>query len=532
MTRKVFPFDEHKPKGLKKAVILARVSTKEQEEGYSITAQKHRLQHYCERKALEIIHTFEVVESSTNGDRKDFMRMIDFIRKQQGCIALVADKVDRVQRSFKEYPLLDALIQEGKLELHFNTENYIIHRESVSQERLMWSIGVVMAQSYVDSLRDNVKRSIEQKLRIGEVIGTAPIGYLNIRDQRGHSQVVIDSDRALLVRRIFQEYSAGQYTLGEITQKAKEWGLCNCRGKQLPMDKSQVHRMIQNPFYYGEMHVKGKNFPHVYEPLITKELYDNCQKVRLGWHKKPFAYGEKDHVFRGLITCAVTGKTVTTDTKLKIYQNGRTAEYRYLMTWNPQDPSKKLWLREEPIMAQIEQVFKDMAPDADLFEDVVAYARQSCETEKVFHKRQMQELQSEINSIQTKLDKLMDLLLENTIDKDEHNQKRHKLKQRQIELTNQINSYNIADDGFRDALVDTLELARKAHQLFIGSNNAGKRRLINFIFSNLSLNGQELQYTLRKPFDLFVKATDLGEWCTRDDSNVRPLPSEGNALSS
>lgn len=31
----------------KQAVILARVSSKEQEDGYSIDAQKYRLQEYC-----------------------------------------------------------------------------------------------------------------------------------------------------------------------------------------------------------------------------------------------------------------------------------------------------------------------------------------------------------------------------------------------------------------------------------------------------------------------------------------------------
>jgi site-specific DNA recombinase len=105
--------------------------------------------------------------------------------------------------------------------------------------------------------------------------------------------------------------------------------------------------MIQNPFYYGEMCVKGRNFPHVYEPLITKELYDACQAVRFGWHKKPFAYGEKDYVFRGLLTCATTGKVVTAYTKVKTYGNGRKAEYTYLMCWNPENPAKKLWVREE-----------------------------------------------------------------------------------------------------------------------------------------------------------------------------------------
>lgn len=84
-----------------KAVILARVSTEEQEKGYSIDAQLHRLEQYCQRKELKVIETYTVVESSTNGDRKQFNDMLAFVKRQRECIAIVADKVDRVQRSFK-----------------------------------------------------------------------------------------------------------------------------------------------------------------------------------------------------------------------------------------------------------------------------------------------------------------------------------------------------------------------------------------------------------------------------------------------
>ena len=144
---------------------------------------------------------------------------------------------------------------------------------------------------------------------------------------------------------------------------------------------------------------------------------------------------------------------------------------------------------------------------------------------RVFHKRQVSELRNEYEAIQSKLDKLMDLLLDSAISREEHDTKRDKLKQRQIELNGQINAMTHADDGFRDAVVDTLELARNAPHLFAGSNNDGKRRLINFLFSNLQLNGQKLQYTLRKPFDLFVEAGKTGEWRTRSDSNARPSDS-------
>jgi hypothetical protein len=38
------------------------------------------------------------------------------------------------------------------------------------------------------------------------------------------------------------------------------------------------------------------------------------------------------------------------------------------------------------------------------------------------------------------------------------------------------------------------------------------------VFSNIYLKGGDLQYSLRKPFDLYAKATDIGEWCALDDS--------------
>ncbi|MFP3018510.1 MAG: hypothetical protein ACEY3E_06500 [Candidatus Tisiphia sp.] len=41
-----------------KAILLACVSSKEQEKGYSIEAQKYHLQKYCTRKGLKILRIY------------------------------------------------------------------------------------------------------------------------------------------------------------------------------------------------------------------------------------------------------------------------------------------------------------------------------------------------------------------------------------------------------------------------------------------------------------------------------------------
>lgn len=49
-----------------KAILLAIVSTKEQEEGQSIPAKERRLREYAERKGLVVEEVFKITESSTS----------------------------------------------------------------------------------------------------------------------------------------------------------------------------------------------------------------------------------------------------------------------------------------------------------------------------------------------------------------------------------------------------------------------------------------------------------------------------------
>ncbi len=514
----------------RKAIILARVSSKEQEEGYSIDAQKHRLETYCLRRNLNVVRTFEITESSTMGDRRKFMAMIKFVRAQREPVAIVADKVDRVQRSFKEYPLLDELIQKGKIELHFNTENYVIHKDSVSQERLMWSMGVIMAQSYIDSMRDNVKRSFGQKIRMGEWIAKAPLGYMNVKDERGKSDIILDPDNAPLVKKLFEEYATGAFTLSEMVEKARNWGLRNKYGKKSHPQKALLHRVFNNPFYYGQMLIKGQLYQHRYEPLISKALFDQCQAVLEGWHKKPFQWAGKEFVFRGLITCATTGRLVTGSEQKKTYKSGKTASWTYLRCWKPDNPDKKMWVREERILAQVEAVLKGLQVEPDLLAFLQGYLRQTEQSERGFVRRQVGEWQREHTKLQNRLDTLMDLLLDGTIERAEFEDKKAKIRTDQIGLEDNIAGARAGDDSFKDSMLTMLSLASEAYDLFKTSNTALRRELVNRVFANLKLDGGKLRYTLREPFDRMFNLTDRHGWQGQQDLNPRPTVLETVAL--
>ncbi|WP_425361100.1 recombinase family protein [Candidatus Tisiphia endosymbiont of Stenodema calcarata] len=503
-----------------KSIILVRVSTREQEEGYSIEAQKYRLVEYCQRKNLEVIETFEIIESSSRGDRKQFKEMIKFAKSHRETIAIVADKVDRVQRRISEISLLEEPIKAGKIELHFRTEGYIIDKDSQSHAKLMWGMNVLIAQSYVDSLSDNVKRSLDHKLRKGEWIGPAPLGYLNSRDERGNSIVILDPVRGSIIKKLFEEYATGMYTLNYLTEKAKELGLRsknNCY-----VNKTVVHRMIQQPFYYGEMRVKGEMWSHGYQAIITKETFMACKDVRLGWKKKPFKYGGKDFLFRGLITCAVTGKVVTAETHSKTYSDGKVDEWTYLGTWDPKNPNKKIYVREDEVLKQVEEVFKRIGiRDPEMLKETLAYLKNTNELKKDEHGQATAALKKEHTENENRLNSLIDLRLNGELSTEEFQRKKQQLKDRQYEIARLIKVYEEADDKFTDTATTLITLASEAYETFKGSESPQKRKMINFVFQNLKLRGKKLETSLRFPFDIFEKTTTCTEWRRERDSNPR-----------
>ena len=86
----------------------------------------------------------------------------------------------------------------------------------------------------------------------------------------------------------------------------------------------------------------------------------------------------------------------------------------------------------------------------------------------------------------------------------------------------ELEDHNNADDNFTENMINVLQLAAHAHKTFKVSINEKKRKLIKLALSTLKLNGRKLEFTLRPPFDAFVKTGKNGEWRTLEDLNLRP----------
>jgi site-specific DNA recombinase len=194
-----------------KAVVYTRVSSREQErEGYSIQAQQRLLLEYAQRNRITIVAEYSDIESAKGSGRKDFGKMLEFLDHDRGCRVLLVEKTDRLYRNQWDSFKIAERIEEANLEVHLVKEGRVLNRNSRSHDKFAHRIQSASSQFYSDNLSDEVKKGMREKAEQGIYPSRAPIGYRHNRTLRN---IEIDPEKAPVVRRIFELYATGTYSL-------------------------------------------------------------------------------------------------------------------------------------------------------------------------------------------------------------------------------------------------------------------------------------------------------------------------------
>ncbi len=483
-----------------------------QEEGLSLLAQSNRLQEYADRKELEVIKFFEIVESSTHGQRKQFMEMINFCKKQKETIAIIADTVDRVQRSFKESVLLDELMRKDKIELHFYREGMVLNSKSTSVDIMRWDFSVMGAKAYVLQLAENVRRSNEQKNKNGEITGMAPLGYENYVDERGKKFIRPKEPDATIIKKMFEMYSLGNTSVAELVHYANIMGLKS--RKATPISVNSIYYMMDNTFYYGEMRTIRGVMPHIYKPLISKELWDLCQEQKALRAGDVGKYSQKPVVFKGMVRCGITGRTCPCELKKQ--------RLAYVVCWTRE--KTRIYVREEDIIKHIRHILNRIKLPNNVIIELQKELKSSKSSEKKFYAQEIKKLRAEQDKLKEKLNNLFDLRLDGELDRESFDSKRNEIQVKMNRLKNKVSAHEKADNSFDETILGLLDIATQSGYVFEKSNNLElKRLLLKFVFESLTLTEGELTYKLRFPFNEFINSKILVTQATKSYEPMQPL---------
>lgn len=485
-----------------KAIIFARVSSKEQEDGQSIPAQIRRLTEYALRKNFTIVSTYQITESSTKETRKQFDEIIHNIRKSKESFALVVDCVDRLQRSFKETPLLDELRKLGKIEIHFLREGLVVNQLSNSAQLLQWDVGVLFASSYVRQLGDNVRRSQEQCIKNGQWPSKAPYGYKNVSLPSGQKTIEIHPEQGPFVVKIFQEYAKGNKSFEMIAQELKYEFPLTGQGKSIT-DRT-VEIMLKNMFYVGKMKVKGLLYPHKYPTLISQDLFDSVQTIIRQRTKSPIQYAGKPILLRGLITCQNCDSAVSGDIKK--------GKYVYYACHNARRLCQKKWFKEEMLLKEIFKEFETLALSDDQINEIITEIETSEAQEQITTQTALKMLNDKLTLTKERLSKVIDMHIDGKLDAETYHAKLAEYKQTEQSLISEIRSYDSNPKMELLTAERILNLARNARDLFISSKLEEKQQLLKLLFSNSKLSSEKLHLELNIPFIYMRKSDNRQVW--------------------
>lgn len=284
------------------AVIYARVSSREQErEGYSIPAQLKLLNEYARVRGLKVEREFVDVESAKNPGRKQFGEMRRFLEAHPECRLVLVEKTDRLYRNRTDAITFEELIENRGVEVHLVKEGRVIAKDSRSQDKFMHDIHVAVAKHYSENLKEEVKKGMREKAEQGIYPGRAPIGYRNNTATR---TIDVDATKAPLVKRIFELYASGNYSLSTLrTAVIAETGL--------RLSRAYLETVLKNVFYLGRFVWQGVEYKGTQPALIDPALFQRVQDVFSGKNKPK--YRKHNFAFAGLLRCAHDGCAVTTE---------------------------------------------------------------------------------------------------------------------------------------------------------------------------------------------------------------------------
>jgi site-specific DNA recombinase len=493
---------------MKTAVIYARVSSREQqEEGYSIEAQLKLLREYASKNGFTKPTEFVDVESAKTPGRKNFGEMVTFLKRSRNSNVVLVEKTDRLYRNLRDAVTLEEL----DLEIHLVKENEVISKNSKSHAKFVHGLRLLMAKNYSDNLKEEVRKGMAEKCEQGIFPGHAPIGYVNNRSTR---TIEVHPEESEIVKLIFTTYATGKYSLSELRKFIRaQTGKTICR--------AYLDTILRSRFYVGVFKWGGIEYPGKHDTYISQNLFSSVQAV-LDGHNRP-RYQKHDLAFRGLLTCAHDGCTVTAELKKEKYVYYRCSGYR-----GKCDLPR---FREAEISERLGTILENIhIPD-----EVLARIQEALKREQAGMRnataQQRQKLEQRLADVRRRMDRAYADKLDGKIPEDfwERMMADWRADEQQIQFA--INGLN--EHSNSDRMLDVqriLELANKACSLYVTRKPAEQAELLRMVLLNCSIDGASLTPTYRKPFDMIFKRAKKQEWSGRADLNCRPLAPQASAL--
>ena len=346
-----------------KYCLYARKSTESDErQALSIDSQVKEMLAIAEKEELEVVDIRRESHSAKeSGQRPVFKEILEDIRSGR-YTGILTWAPDRLSRNAGDLGSVVDLMDEKKL---LEIRTYGQHFKNSPNEKFLLMILCSQAKLENDNKSINVKRGLKTRVEMGLWPAPPPTGYLKEKRIDKKCEVIIDPERAPIIKQMFEKVAYEKWS----GRKIYNWLKFDLNFKTATGNKNltlgNIYVLLQNHFYYGIFEYpknSGQWYNGKHKPIITKELFDQAQTQLKGNVLK--TRQEKEFAFTKLMVCGLCGSGITADEKYKKLKNGQTNAHIYYGCTKVKDRNCKCgYINEIDLLVQLENVMDNITLD-------------------------------------------------------------------------------------------------------------------------------------------------------------------------
>jgi len=280
-----------------KAGSYSRVSTEEQVQGLSLSAQQRGIREYCAAKGWDMPEEFVDEGRSARSEaieRRPALQSLLEACERRELDVVVVYSLDRWARNLMATLQTFGLLAKAGVAFASVTESIDY---TTPEGRLFVAMLGAFAQYFSDNLAKHTSKGIAERVHQGRPAGPIPFGY----KKGGDGTVLPVEAEAGAVKQIFRLRASGQ-TTGHIATWLNGQGF-RTRQSRL-FTNFAIRDMLKNPFYTGRLSFKGDIYSGAHEGIIDITLYETVRALR---QPRTRSGQVKHYLLKGLARCVRCG---------------------------------------------------------------------------------------------------------------------------------------------------------------------------------------------------------------------------------
>lgn len=509
-----------------RVVAYARVSTDNDEQLNSYESQKK----YYKEKIMSNdewsfggIYADEGISGTQDFKRENFMRMIEDALENKFDLILTKS-ISRFARNTLDTLKYVRLLKENNVAIIFEEEG--INTLEMSGELLLTILSSV-AQQESETISSHVKLGLKMKSQRGELVGfNNCYGYHY--DSKTNKMIIIE-DEASIVKLIFKNYLDGHgcdYIAKLLTEMKVETR--RNKGNWLP---STIMKILKNEKYVGDV-LQGKTFTidpishkrltnygeadqyymrNHHEPIIKREDFEKVQKIiknRVGARATGRRLGNigRKYTFSGKIKCGFCGNTYVR--RAMYSKQGSTCIWDCLLNIRSGKESceNSKAMRENLLENVFVDAFHRLCNNQNMDKDqlikiITSALRDDRNIEKV------KSLEKEKINIEYQQQRLIDLMIDGTIDKESYNKKKVTFDNKKEKIDKEIEQYRLLteDEDKVESGIKKIKEVIDSNKLLDGFDRDVFDALVDYIIIGGYENGKKddcmIRFICKTQFD-------------------------------